>query len=118
MLQNTKKFTCSSVQESRLKLPVKADYIEAVLEYLYSDEVRSLAKSEDTEFISNVLVVADQFLLTRLKVPVTSPLIGKVNRSRDQTEGRLTSTFQLFMFFRVCLIFILIKAPSHQIKFA
>lgn len=54
-------------QESRLRLPVKADYIEAVLEYLYADEVRSLAKSEDTEFISNVLVVADQFLLTRLK---------------------------------------------------
>jgi hypothetical protein len=57
------------VQESRLKLPVKADYIEAVLEYLYADEVRSLATSEDTEFISHVLVVADQFLLIRLKVP-------------------------------------------------
>ncbi len=57
------------VQESRLKLPVKADHIEAVLEYLYADEVRSLATSEDTEFISHVLVVADQFLLIRLKVP-------------------------------------------------
>jgi hypothetical protein len=58
------------VQESRLKLPVKADHIEAVLEYLYADEVRSLATSEDTEFISHVLVVADQFLLIRLKVPL------------------------------------------------
>jgi hypothetical protein len=48
---------------------VKADHIEAVLEYLYADEVRSLATSEDTEFISHVLVVADQFLLIRLKVP-------------------------------------------------
>jgi hypothetical protein len=51
---------------------VKADHIEAVLEYLYADEVRSLATSEDTEFISHVLVVADQFLLIRLKVPLYS----------------------------------------------
>ena len=50
-------------------MAVKADHIEAVLEYLYADEVRSLAQSEDTEFISHVLVVADQFLLSRLKVP-------------------------------------------------
>jgi hypothetical protein len=63
-----------SQQEGRLHLPIKADIIEAILEYLYSDEVAGLAKSEDAEFISNLLVVADQFLLTRLKVPTRPPI--------------------------------------------
>jgi len=34
-----------------------------VVEYLYKDESKILNKSEDTEFISNILVVADQFLI-------------------------------------------------------
>ena len=61
-------FICPCVKESRLRLPLKAEHIEAVLDYLYADQVAGLASSEDTEFISHVLVVADQFLLSRLKV--------------------------------------------------
>jgi len=50
-----------------LTLPIPAAIVEAVLDFLYRDSCAAVARSEDLEFVCNVLVVADQFLLTRLK---------------------------------------------------
>eukprot|EP00092_Neocalanus_flemingeri_P007797 GFUD01008418.1.p1 GENE.GFUD01008418.1~~GFUD01008418.1.p1 ORF type:complete len:1264 (-),score=415.99 GFUD01008418.1:202-3993(-) len=52
---------------STLSLPLPANTVQTVVDYLYRDESSQVVKSEDIEFICNILVVADQFLLSRLK---------------------------------------------------
>ena len=55
-----------SKEGQTLKLPVPSKILLVVLEYLYRDEASDVSSSEDPEFVGNVLVVADQFLMTRL----------------------------------------------------
>lgn len=52
---------------SSLSLPLPVNTVQTVVDYLYRDESSQVVKSEDLEFICNILVVADQFLLSRLK---------------------------------------------------
>lgn len=50
-----------------LTLPVPGDILEILLDFVYTDESPVVAESQDTELMCNVLVVADQLLVTRLK---------------------------------------------------
>ncbi|XP_062896415.1 inhibitor of Bruton tyrosine kinase isoform X2 [Mobula hypostoma] len=50
-----------------LEMPIHSDILEVILDYIYTDEAPTVKDSQDVEFICNVLVVADQFLIRRLK---------------------------------------------------
>lgn len=52
---------------SILSLPLPVTTVQTIVDYLYRDDSAQVNKSEDIEFVCNILVVADQFLLTRLK---------------------------------------------------
>ena len=46
---------------------VAGDVMSAVLDFLYSAKCDAVERSENVEFVMNVLVVADQLLIPRLK---------------------------------------------------
>ncbi|XP_043542884.1 inhibitor of Bruton tyrosine kinase isoform X2 [Chiloscyllium plagiosum] len=50
-----------------LEMPIHSDILEVILDYIYTDEAPIVKESSDVEFICNVLVVADQLLINRLK---------------------------------------------------
>ncbi|XP_056141679.1 inhibitor of Bruton tyrosine kinase [Lampris incognitus] len=50
-----------------LVMPTSSDILQVILEYLYTDESPTIKESLNVEFVCNVLVVADQLLITRLK---------------------------------------------------
>ncbi|XP_071254097.1 inhibitor of Bruton tyrosine kinase-like isoform X1 [Salvelinus alpinus] len=52
---------------SALELPTSSDILHVILEYVYTDESPTIKESLNVEFVCNVLVVADQLLITRLK---------------------------------------------------
>ncbi|XP_020489529.1 inhibitor of Bruton tyrosine kinase [Labrus bergylta] len=52
---------------SALEMPTSSEILHVILEYIYTDESPSIKESLNVEFICNVLVVADQMLITRLK---------------------------------------------------
>ncbi|XP_074647622.1 inhibitor of Bruton tyrosine kinase-like [Tubulanus polymorphus] len=58
-----------SSNNETLKLPIPGRTLEIVIDYLYTDECSShlLKGHDEVELLCNVLVVADQLLLTRLK---------------------------------------------------
>ena len=57
----------TSVEQRRLNLPMPGRVVRAVLEFLYRDECAAVSATDaDTEFVCNVLVAADQFLIPRL----------------------------------------------------
>ncbi|NXY72667.1 IBTK kinase, partial [Glareola pratincola] len=52
---------------SALELPIHSDILQIIVDYLYTDEALGIKDSQNVEFICNVLVVADQLLISRLK---------------------------------------------------
>lgn len=52
---------------SALEIPTSSEILQVILEYIYTDEFPSIKESLNVEFLCNVLVVADQLLITRLK---------------------------------------------------
>uniref|UniRef100_A0A8C8LM66 BTB domain-containing protein n=1 Tax=Oncorhynchus tshawytscha TaxID=74940 RepID=A0A8C8LM66_ONCTS len=52
---------------SALEMPTSSDILQVILEYVYTDESPTIKESLNVEFVCNVLVVADQLLITRLK---------------------------------------------------
>ncbi|KAM4042994.1 inhibitor of Bruton tyrosine kinase [Anomaloglossus baeobatrachus] len=52
---------------SALEIPVHSDVLQVILDYIYTDEAPAVRESANVEFICNVLVMADQLLIVRLK---------------------------------------------------
>uniref|UniRef100_A0A803XZW9 Inhibitor of Bruton tyrosine kinase n=1 Tax=Meleagris gallopavo TaxID=9103 RepID=A0A803XZW9_MELGA len=52
---------------SALEMPMHSDILQIIVDYLYTDEALAIKDSQNVEFICNVLVVADQLLISRLK---------------------------------------------------
>ncbi|XP_032713889.1 inhibitor of Bruton tyrosine kinase isoform X3 [Lontra canadensis] len=50
-----------------LEMPIHSDILKVILDYLYTDEAVVIKESQNVDFVCSVLVVADQFLITRLK---------------------------------------------------
>ncbi|KAM4772213.1 inhibitor of Bruton tyrosine kinase [Rhinophrynus dorsalis] len=50
-----------------LEMPIHSDVLQVIIDYIYTDEALSVKESANVEFICNVLVVADQLLIMRLK---------------------------------------------------
>ncbi|XP_033496610.2 inhibitor of Bruton tyrosine kinase [Epinephelus lanceolatus] len=50
-----------------LEMPTSSEVLQVILEYIYTDESPTIKDSLNVEFVCNVLVVADQLLITRLK---------------------------------------------------
>ena len=55
------------LQEHPTCVFVPGDVMSAVVDFLYSDESEAVERSENVEFVMNVLVVADQLLMPRLQ---------------------------------------------------
>ncbi|XP_061572215.1 inhibitor of Bruton tyrosine kinase [Cololabis saira] len=52
---------------SALEMPTTSEILQVILKYIYTDESPTIKESLHVEFVCNVLVVADQLLITRLK---------------------------------------------------
>ncbi|MEE6476398.1 hypothetical protein FKM82_011060 [Ascaphus truei] len=50
-----------------LEMPINSDVLQVILDYIYTDQALGVKESSNVEFICNVLVVADQLLIIRLK---------------------------------------------------
>lgn len=56
-----------SSQKSKLHLPIPHKVLQILIDFLYEDESPLVQESEDLDLVFSVLVVADQFFVTRLK---------------------------------------------------
>ncbi|RXM30269.1 Inhibitor of Bruton tyrosine kinase [Acipenser ruthenus] len=52
---------------SALEMPINSEILQVILDYIYTDESPTIRESPHVEFLCNVLVVADQLLISRLK---------------------------------------------------
>uniref|UniRef100_A0A667XR06 Inhibitor of Bruton tyrosine kinase n=1 Tax=Myripristis murdjan TaxID=586833 RepID=A0A667XR06_9TELE len=101
---------------SALEMPTSSEVLQVILEYIYTDESPTIKESLNVEFICNVLVVADQLLITRLKemceVAITENLTLK-NAAELLEFAAMYNAEQLKL---SCLQFIVLNMACHNVS--
>ena len=97
---------------SFLKLPIPTNIVEAILDFLYKDHCMAVVKSEDLEFVCNVLVVADQFLLTRLKEICECQLSKLLSLKNAAELLQFASSYLADQLKESCMQFICLNLPA------
>ncbi|KAG2468233.1 IBTK kinase, partial [Polypterus senegalus] len=107
---------------SVVEMPISADVLQVIVDYVYTDEAPAIKEASNVEFICNVLAVADQLLITRLKemceVTITEKLTLK-NAAELLEFAAMYSANQLKMScmqFTVFNMAVLLEARDHLIK--
>ena len=97
---------------SFLKLPIPTTIVEAILDFLYKDDCIAVVKSEDLDFVCNVLVVADQFLLIRLKEICECQLSKLLSLKNAAELLQFASSYLAVQLQDSCMQFICLNLPA------
>ena len=104
--------SCWSEASSCLSLPLPCPVVEAMLEFLYRDDCRQITGSEDLDFVCNILVVADQFLLARLKQLAEVQLTKMLTLKNAAELLQLSCTYLASQLKESAMQFICINLPA------
>lgn len=71
-------FLFQATVSTPVNMPLPTSIIIIILDYLYEDDSLKVRQCLDTEFVCNVLAVADQFLISRLKEVCEEVISGQL----------------------------------------
>uniref|UniRef100_A0A1B6I161 BTB domain-containing protein n=2 Tax=Homalodisca liturata TaxID=320908 RepID=A0A1B6I161_9HEMI len=91
---------------TNLSLPIPQTILREVLDFLYKDEAVTLIESQDVDYISSVLVVADQLFITRLKQICEVALSGNISLRNAAYLLQLAITYNADQLKCCCMQFI------------
>lgn len=97
---------------SSLSLPLPQTVLREILDFLYLDESPSLIECEDVDYISSVLIVADQMFISRLKEICEVALSGVLSLRNAAYMLQLSSTCNAEQLKHCCMQFISLNLPA------
>lgn len=65
-----------AVSSKSLSMPLPTSILAILLDYLYEDDSSKIRYCRDVEFLCNVLIIADQFLISRLREICEVAIVG------------------------------------------
>uniref|UniRef100_A0A8C0GH88 Inhibitor of Bruton tyrosine kinase n=1 Tax=Chelonoidis abingdonii TaxID=106734 RepID=A0A8C0GH88_CHEAB len=89
-----------------LEMPIHSDILQVILDYIYTDEAPAIKDSQNVEFICNVLVVADQLLVSRLKEICEVAITEKLTLKNAAELLEFSATYSAEQLKLSCLQFI------------
>lgn len=89
-----------------LEMPIHSDILQVILDYIYTDEAPAIKDSQNVEFICNVLVVADQLLVSRLKEMCEVAITEKLTLKNAAELLEFSATYSAEQLKLSCLQFI------------
>ncbi|XP_073192642.1 inhibitor of Bruton tyrosine kinase isoform X3 [Lepidochelys kempii] len=89
-----------------LEMPIHSDILQVILDYIYTDEAPAIKDSQNVEFICNVLVVADQLLVSRLKEMCEVAITEKLTLKNATELLEFSATYSAEQLKLSCLQFI------------
>uniref|UniRef100_A0A8D0GK01 BTB domain-containing protein n=1 Tax=Sphenodon punctatus TaxID=8508 RepID=A0A8D0GK01_SPHPU len=89
-----------------LEMPIHSDILQIILDYIYTDEAFAVKESQNVEFICNVLVVADQLLISRLKEICEVAITEKLTLKNAAELLQFSATYNSEQLKQSCLQFI------------
>ncbi|CAN7986704.1 unnamed protein product [Ixodes hexagonus] len=97
---------------SRLTLPITSRVLEIILEFLYMDDIPKLKLSKDVEFLCQVLISADQLLMTRLKQMCEALLADLVTLKNVADLLEISYIYNADQLKTLCMHFMCINLPA------
>ncbi|XP_075270574.1 inhibitor of Bruton tyrosine kinase isoform X2 [Opisthocomus hoazin] len=91
---------------SALEMPIHSDILQIIVDYLYTDEALAIKDSQNVEFMCNVLVVADQLLISRLKEICEVAIAEKLTLKNAAELLEFSATYNAEQLKLSCLQFI------------
>uniref|UniRef100_A0A8C8SN21 Inhibitor of Bruton tyrosine kinase n=1 Tax=Pelusios castaneus TaxID=367368 RepID=A0A8C8SN21_9SAUR len=89
-----------------LEMPIHSDILQVILDYIYTDEAPAIKDSQNVEFICNVLVIADQLLVNRLKELCEVAITEKLTLKNAAELLEFSATYNAEQLKLSCLQFI------------
>ncbi|XP_069705770.1 inhibitor of Bruton tyrosine kinase [Periplaneta americana] len=102
----------SDTKDCVLSLPLPYAVLEVLLDFLYTDSAPTVLTSEDLEFVSNVLVVADQLFVVRLKEAAEVALANLLTLRNVGQVLQLSGTYNAEQLKQCCLQYITLNLPA------
>ncbi|XP_070788981.1 inhibitor of Bruton tyrosine kinase isoform X3 [Pituophis catenifer annectens] len=97
---------------SSLELPFPSEILQVILDYIYADEAIAVNESQNVEFICNVLVVADQLLMLRLKEICEVAITEKLTLKNAAELLEFSATYNAEQLKQSCLQFIVLNMAA------
>ena len=95
-----------------LSLPVHSSVLEVVLDFLYEDRAVKIEKADDVEFVGNVLVAADQLLISRLVSICESALVALLTLKNVGQILEFADIYNAPQLKTACMHFICLNLPA------
>ncbi|XP_063168747.1 inhibitor of Bruton tyrosine kinase [Candoia aspera] len=95
-----------------LELPFPSEILQVILDYIYTDEAVTVKESQNVEFICNVLVVADQLLMLRLKEICEVAITEKLTLKNAAELLEFSATYNAEQLKQSCLQFIVLNMAA------
>lgn len=95
-----------------MSLPLPYAILELLLDFLYTDAAPSVLTSKDLEFLSNVLVVADQLFVLRLKEAAEVALANLLTLRNVAEVLQLSGTYNADQLKQCCFQYISLNLPA------
>ncbi|XP_042299437.1 inhibitor of Bruton tyrosine kinase-like isoform X1 [Sceloporus undulatus] len=95
-----------------LEMPFSSDILQVILDYIYTDEAAAIKESQNVEFICNVLVVADQLLMSRLKEICEVAITEKLTLKNAAEILEFSAMYNAEQLKQSCLQFIVLNMAA------
>ncbi|XP_062980989.1 inhibitor of Bruton tyrosine kinase [Elgaria multicarinata webbii] len=95
-----------------LEMPFPSDILQVILDYIYTDEAVTVKESQNVEFICNVLVVADQLLMLRLKEICEVAITEKLTLKNAAELLEFSAMYNAEQLKQSCLQFIVLNMAA------
>ncbi|XP_060608945.2 inhibitor of Bruton tyrosine kinase isoform X1 [Anolis sagrei] len=95
-----------------LEMPFPSDILQVILDYIYTDEAVEIKESQNVEFICNVLVVADQLLMSRLKEICEVAITEKLTLKNAAELLEFSAMYNAEQLKQSCLEFIVLNMAA------
>lgn len=101
-----------SLTNATISLPIHSSILEPIINFLYTDECPELAKSEDLEFLCNMLVISDQLFITRLREMCEVTFSTLLTLKNVPEIFQLASTCNCPQLKKCCMEYISLNLPT------
>jgi hypothetical protein len=95
-----------------MNLPLPCAILETLLDFLYTDTAPTVLTSKDLEFLSNILVVADQLLVVQLKAAAEVALANSLTLRNIGEVLQLSGTYNAHQLKHCCFQYISLNLPA------
>ncbi|KAJ0174013.1 hypothetical protein K1T71_010159 [Dendrolimus kikuchii] len=103
---------CESKLQSKVTLPIKHGILQPVIDFLYTDSCPEVESCDSIDYVCNMLIVADQLFVTRLREMCEVSLANMITLKNCTELCQFAHTYNATQLKQCCMEFIALNLYS------